>query len=644
MIPAVMLVLLAPAPALCSTTHADKTDLPSVESVTSFFAEYCTDCHGSNLQSGGLSLHDIDVDQVSGGNLETWKMIDDRLRFHDMPPGQARQPKDNERKQVLAWIRTQLLRLQGPGVPADPNLLLPEFGNYVDHDALFNEPAGPVVPGPARIWRLRPSSYDAEMKRITATAELSQPFTLRGKPGILDYASMYFVDEPVTDLLLRNADLVVRAQSRHRQYGAVYQALQPGPVPDRALMTRAIEFQFQLALRRAPDADETSRFLALWDRNIGASGHPVGSQATLSAVLMQPEALFRFELGAGEADRSGLRRLSQHEIAQAINYALRDEFDSAQVQRLLDEPDQHNPRLLLFFREYFDYPRAAGIFKDAPKRGSHHAEMLINDLDFLIQSILEQDEDVLRQLLTTDRAFVNWNPGPEQDAAMPAIEAIGVETVYGLPPDWKWTREQPVTLPGEQRAGVLTHPAWLVAWSGNFDNDPVRRGKWIRTRLLGGSVPAVPIGVDARIPEAEHQSLRERLNSVTQNSACWRCHQRMNPLGLPFEQYTHYGYFRTIEKGKPVVTTGLIDRTGDERIDGAVVDNPIAMVHALADAERVEQVFVRHAFRFYLGRNETLGDAATLQQAWKTYRTSGGSYKALVKSLLTSDSFLYRTP
>lgn len=660
-VPAVVLILLAPVTALYSESFSHTNDAPSARSVASFFSEYCTTCHGENLQSGSLVLHDIDVNEVNADNLEQWKMIDDRLRFHDMPPKQARQPKDSERKVMLAWIRTRLLRLQGPGVPADPKLLLPEFGNYVDHDALFNEAAGPVIPGPARIWRLRPSIYSTEMNRIVSDTELFQPFSLRGKPGLLDYASMYFVDEPVTDLLLRNADLVVEAQSRHPHFGAVYEAMQPGGDPDRELMERAIDYQFELALHRTPTSEEKNRFLKFWEENITSSGHSIGTKATLVAVMMQPEALFRFELGAGEIDESGRQRLSQREIAQSINYALRDEIDATlwsaanngmlatkdqvatQVQRLLDEPNRNNPRLLEFFREYFDYPRATKIFKDAPKRGSHNADLLINDLESLIQYILEQDQNVLFLLLTTDKAFVNWMFDHKRGKAVQAKDEVGIENVYGLPLDWKWTSQQPITLPGKQRAGVLTHPAWLVAWSGNFDNDPVRRGKWIRTRLLGGSVPAVPIGVDARIPDSEHMSLRDRLNTVTKAPTCWRCHQKMNPLGLPFEQYTHYGYFRTIEKNRPVVTTGLIDRTDDNRIDGSVVDNPITMVHTLAESERVEQVFVRYAFRFYMGRNETLGDAATLQEAWKIYRASGGSYKALVKSLLTSDSFLYRT-
>ena len=118
----------------------------------------------------------------------------------------------------------------------------------------------------------------------------------------------------------------------------------------------------------------------------------------------------------------------------------------------------------------------------------------------------------------------------------------------------------------------------------------------------------------------------------------------MDPLGLPFEQFNHYGHFRHNEQQKPVNTSGLIDRTGDPSLDQTMVADPFQLLKHLATSERVEQVFVRHAFRFYLGRNETLGDAATLQNAWRAYRDSGGSYRALVVSLLTSDSFLYRKP
>jgi hypothetical protein len=138
----------------------------------------------------------------------------------------------------------------------------------------------------------------------------------------------------------------------------------------------------------------------------------------------------------------------------------------------------------------------------------------------------------------------------------------------------------------------------------------------------------------------------------------------MDELGLPFENFDHYGRFRTTEtvldpeataknvdkRGKhlgPVnrevdlVTKGTISDSGDPNLDGPVKD-PREMIRRIARSERARQVFIRHAFRFFMGRNETLADAKTLQNADRVYVETGGSFKALVVSLLTSDAFLYR--
>lgn len=634
----------------------------SRDTVAPFFDSYCTLCHGLEEPDGDLSLEDLDTDFADSANLERWRMIDERIRFGEMPPDGDEQPPEAERARVLAWIRARILETQRPGFASDPRLGLPEFGNHVDHEALFAAPPGPVVPAPPRLWRLRPEIYLAHMTSITEGIEgLTRPYSSRGKPGFRDYAALYFIDEPATDLLLRNAELVVANQAG-RRFGEIRGALRPGPPPDKDAMTAAIRSEFRLAMLRDPRDEETARFIGLWKRNLETSGHPIGSRATLMAVLLQPEALFRFELGSGEVDAAGRRRLAPREIARAVNFALRDEVDpgiwaaaenvqlttrahvAAHVDRLLADPIDDNSRLLQFFREYFGYRRALDVFKDPPERGTHDARMLVGDLEHLVRTIIEEDRDVLRRLLTTNKVFVNWSMDTALGRGVPACRKIGVESVYGLPPDWKWTDVQPIALPGNRRAGVLTHPAWLAAWSGNFDNDPIRRGKWIRTRLLGGSVPDVPIGVDARIPEADDLTLRQRLHSATSKPECWRCHKKMDRLGLPFEQFTHYGYYRVRELTNPVDAKGRIDLTGDSSLDGTEFAEPLEMIKKLADSERVEQVFVRHAFRFYFGRNETLGDAATLQEAWQAYRASGGSFKALVAALLTSESFLWRAP
>ena len=223
---------------------------------------------------------------------------------------------------------------------------------------------------------------------------------------------------------------------------------------------------------------------------------------------------------------------------------------------------------------------------------------------------------------------------------------------------WDYPVEQPFTI--VNRKGLLTHPAWLIAHSSNFHTDPIRRGRWIREKLLAGHVPDVPITVDAQVPDDPHRTFRERVESVTQHDECRKCHQHMNPLGFPFEVFDDFGRYRHDEpleypeqlisesgtradifKTRSVSTLGELRGTGNPVLDGEIQD-PFDLIDRLARSERVRQSIIRHAFRFFMGRNELLSDSQTLIAADNAYVDSGGSFRAVVVSLLTSDSFMYR--
>ena len=68
------------------------------------------------------------------------------------------------------------------------------------------------------------------------------------------------------------------------------------------------------------------------------------------------------------------------------------------------------------------------------------------------------------------------------------------------------------------------------------------------------------------------------------------------------------------------------------------------MIERLAKSDKVRQSIIRHSFRYFLGRNETLADSKTLIDADSAYLKSNGSFDEVVVSLLTSDSFIYRKP
>ena len=74
----------------------------------------------------------------------------------------------------------------------------------------------------------------------------------------------------------------------------------------------------------------------------------------------------------------------------------------------------------------------------------------------------------------------------------------------------------------------------------------------------------------------------------------------------------------------------------------AIFHHECDLVQRLAASDRVRQSFIRHAFRYWMGRNETLNDSPTLMAADRAYVESDGSFDELLVSLLTSDSFLMR--
>jgi hypothetical protein len=231
---------------------------------------------------------------------------------------------------------------------------------------------------------------------------------------------------------------------------------------------------------------------------------------------------------------------------------------------------------------------------------------------------------------------------------------------------WDYPTHQPAII--SNRKGILTHPAWLIAHSQNLETDPIHRGKWIREKLLAGTIPDVPITIDAVIPPDHQKTLRQRMENRTNAAYCWRCHQKMDPLGFPFEIYDDFGRFRTEEhiehpenlikearrgetnefgaslpayKTLPVNPHGVLQGTGDRTIDGNVED-AFDLIDRLAKSEKVRQSIIRHAFRYFTGRNETLSDSKTLIDADKAYLDSNGSFDEVIVSLLTSDSFIYR--
>ena len=576
---------------------------------------------------------------------------------------------------------------------------------------------------------------------------IAEPYQITDDPDSIKHLM-------VGDVRGLSTSLVYGTQMK-RPVTPVYQLMQQQGVPEKHLRD-AINFIFETMTLRPPSARETDAYLSIAKKTIDKLGKKDGLALSLSTIFLDRDALFRPELAkAGKPDQHNRVMLQDWELGLAVNHALRylkpdDVLRRAidegrmrtqadvkrEVLRMLASDPIRKPRILRFFRDYFDYDLAGYVCKDKDslaktgvhnQGGAYYFSMFdaTASTDRLVEMVLKDDKDVLKRLLTTDKAVVTWADrvffGRERSATEKAAsiaaakddestpmtqESRSVDKCTALvkelnakleqsPEDGEIKRQlvlanklletsatraevrrviinhgieevemsgpeifarvcrrsfggvsmEPerflVTVPPGERLGILTHPSWLVSHSDAMDNHAIRRGRWIRERLLGGGIPDVPITVDAMLPDEPDSTLRERMR-VTRQEYCWTCHKKMDPLGLPFERYNHTGLIRLEEQKKPVNTTGEIIESGVPTLDGKVA-NANEMIQKIASSERAEQVFVRHAFRFWMGRNETLHDAPVLQQAHRAYKDNGGSMNALLVSLLTSDAFLYRT-
>ena len=790
------------------------------ERIKPFLSEHCYRCHGEEKQKADFTVHDIDGLITNGKDVARWEKILELVSLGDMPPEDEEQPSKVEKSRVQGWIAGELVKIGKGHDPA--KLALPHQANRVDHDDLFSgEFKGPAF-SPPRVWRKSPQIYLQFAREMRV--KLSQPLLGLGGKGIQDYASLV-ADESTIKTMMRNSNLVAehmvsptRSHMNRFLNGFFKEGAEPPKEED---IERALAELFKQIFQREPTAEDRERYIqGLFEKNRELGGLSLGFRTLIMGMLMSREFVFRMEVGLGEELPDGRRMLGPLELAYALSYAFYDQPDPGlleaacegrlqsredmerEVRKVLENPDEEKrywhypmyhrwgedyyrfrPRELRFFQEFFGYPAVVDVFKDRERAGFHHANRLRKDADMFVLGILEKDEDVLGQLLTSNHYPMDYikdekqikklieDPderhnkhlreqyGESEWAAIlklgkwPGLRSNHVEA-YNLHRDKakaiRRSAGEAIEFPKEQRAGMLTHPAWLVAHSANTENDPIRRGKWIREHLLSDLVPEVPIGVAAKVPEDPHRTLRQRMD-VVRPEECWRCHRQMNPLGEVFEAFDDFGRFRkeivlgdaeaffkeeqkylndkhrmkeelkkwlkldregrdakvaeaeerlaslkkpeegeknhaaalrryendlkrwTGERKKwnemtdeewqkevnrhrkrlaelqppvpnlavPVDSTGELRGTGNPDLDGPVGD-AIDLVNRLAKSERVRQSFVRHAFRFWMGRNETLNDSPTLIAADRAYVENGGSFKALLLSLLTSDSFLYR--
>lgn len=357
------------------------------------------------------------------------------------------------------------------------------------------------------------------------------------------------------------------------------------------------------------------------------------------------------------------------------------------------------PRVAGFFREWLAYGDANSAFKDTPSATSRfpsdgsiwdlttagyenlqdryygYESTLVQQLDDTIaRTVLESvssHTDVFRALMTTRR----WHlPSDLTDTSMQECTddaqctaagedrctVIGlcggstsgttaaVDRVYNVSRIPTTQAGRWVDMSPTERNGVLTHPAWLTAHGDNFEDDAslVHRGRWIRERLFCQSVPGLElVMVQARLgARSPMLSARNRVVTATTTgpdaATCTGCHRLMNTLGFPFEIYNHAGFVRESDHGHAPDGSAMITNLPDPALNRAMA-NAIEFADSVAASPYARRCFIRQAFRYFAGRDETLADACTLAEM-ESALNSGG-FVEMLGALVSSDTFSYRT-
>lgn len=212
---------------------------------------------------------------------------------------------------------------------------------------------------------------------------------------------------------------------------------------------------------------------------------------------------------------------------------------------------------------------------------------------------------------------------------------------YGLTnldfPDREMRR---VTLPeGSSRGGVLTHGSVLVVTSNPDRTSPVKRGLFILDNILGTPAPPPPANVPAlEVSEKDFKdhepTLRESLVLHREKPLCASCHERMDPLGLAFENFNAMGMWREQERKQPIDTAGQL-------ITGEKFNTVGELKHILVTKHRLDfyRCLTEKLLTYAAGRGMEYYDVETIDKIVKRLDEENGRFSALLLGVIESAPF-----
>jgi mono/diheme cytochrome c family protein len=420
------------------------------------------------------------------------------------------------------------------------------------------------------------------------------------------------------------------------------QLLPCDPLPDPAACADAFLGDFGArAFRRPLSADERAKYR---DLILGEPDFSAGVGVALRVMLASPYFLYRSELGEDQGD--GGARLTPYELASALSYAFwgtmpDDQLFAAAAADQLRTPEQIEAQA----RRLLNDPRARDLvatfaaqwlgvepLRSASKSPSLHPEWsqelalaLIEETRRFVAHVVFDGDGRYGTLLAADYTFLNG-----------ALAAH-----YGLPapPGGEFALADN----GPDRAGLLGHAAILANYAHSDQSSPVRRGLFVRERLLCqhfGTPPANAGGV----PEVDADATtRERFRQHSADQSCALCHQYIDELGFGFERFDAVGRYRQLENGLPIDPAGDMN---DVESMGAGTNAPFTtlpqLAQILAASDAAPACFARQAYRFTMGYLEAPHDLCGLAAIESRFAQSGYDVRELLVAIVTAPSFALR--
>ena len=159
------------------------------------------------------------------------------------------------------------------------------------------------------------------------------------------------------------------------------------------------------------------------------------------------------------------------------------------------------------------------------------------------------------------------------------------------------------------------------------------RGVWLAEAILCAEPPPPPEGVPPLEEPMAGETERERLERHRADPNCASCHQLIDPLGFPFENYDAIGQWRTQAQGEPVDNLGQLP-------DGTEFSGVVELARLLSDGAYYPTCVTDKVMTYALGRAMGDDDECAIDDIATVHVTADASISDLLWAVVQTDAFL----